>query len=201
MKLKPFEKFLLSNRIRYFIQRKFEAPRLFENVILPGNAVCLEVGTGAGVGTLLINKYLDFKKLISIDIDPGMLKTAQNMLKNPPGWAGNVDMTRIELVEKDLLEIADENNTFDAVFLFDVLHHIPEWKEGIGEIYKVLKPGGIFVFEEALISDSWYWFNDFFGHVPFSGDELMKTIEEKGFKIQRFHKPFLFPFCFVKAEK
>lgn len=35
--------------------------------------------------------------------------------------------------------------TFDVVYSFGVLHHIPAVDEAVSEIYRVLKPGGVFV--------------------------------------------------------
>lgn len=71
--------------------------------------------------------------------------------------------TRSEAVEKgkkkyheiaDMLFVVDEtlksipNDTFDVVTMFDVIEHIPHVDEYLeNEIYRVLKPDGIFVFQ------------------------------------------------------
>jgi len=39
------------------------------------------------------------------------------------------------------------DNHFDAVVCADVLEHIPNWTEAIAEISRVLRPGGIFLFD------------------------------------------------------
>jgi SAM-dependent methyltransferase len=36
----------------------------------------------------------------------------------------------------------------DAVFNFGIIHHLEDWRRGIGEIARVLRPGGTFYFEE-----------------------------------------------------
>jgi SAM-dependent methyltransferase len=45
------------------------------------------------------------------------------------------------------IQAADES--FDAVFDFGVIHHVPAWEDAIREVRRVLEPGGIFVFEEV----------------------------------------------------
>ena len=39
-----------------------------------------------------------------------------------------------------------EDETFDAVYTFGVLHHIPDVSKAISEIHRVLKPGGKLLF-------------------------------------------------------
>ena len=41
-----------------------------------------------------------------------------------------------------------ELQSFDAVFGFGVLHHVPDWQSALGEIARVLKPGGTYFLEE-----------------------------------------------------
>jgi SAM-dependent methyltransferase len=36
----------------------------------------------------------------------------------------------------------------DVVFGFGVLHHLPDWRQGLAEISRVLKPGGVYFLEE-----------------------------------------------------
>jgi SAM-dependent methyltransferase len=42
--------------------------------------------------------------------------------------------------------------TFDAAFIFGVLHHIPEWEKALCEIAKALKSGGFLLVEEPSIT-------------------------------------------------
>ena len=43
-------------------------------------------------------------------------------------------------------------NPFDAVFGFGFLHHVPDWRQGLSEIARVLKPGGVYYIEELYPS-------------------------------------------------
>jgi ubiquinone/menaquinone biosynthesis C-methylase UbiE len=40
---------------------------------------------------------------------------------------------------------------FDAVFDFGIIHHIPNWKDCIQELKRVLKPNGEVILEELSI--------------------------------------------------
>ncbi|MFC1865769.1 class I SAM-dependent methyltransferase [Chloroflexota bacterium] len=42
----------------------------------------------------------------------------------------------------DCEQLPFEDDVFDKVFCFDVLHHLPSPKKGVSEIYRVLKAGG-----------------------------------------------------------
>jgi ubiquinone/menaquinone biosynthesis C-methylase UbiE len=43
------------------------------------------------------------------------------------------------------------DNHFDAVFDFGIIHHIPNWKDCIQELKRVLKPNGEVILEELSI--------------------------------------------------
>jgi ubiquinone/menaquinone biosynthesis C-methylase UbiE len=45
--------------------------------------------------------------------------------------------------------IAEDDESFDAVFEFAIIHHVPNWQASISEICRVLKRGGRFFFEEV----------------------------------------------------
>jgi SAM-dependent methyltransferase len=59
---------------------------------------------------------------------------------------------RILLSIADVIQIPYKNQLFDAVFIFGVLHHIPHWRGALTEISRVLKPSGMFIFEELYPS-------------------------------------------------
>ncbi len=46
-----------------------------------------------------------------------------------------------------------EDRTFDAVLALDSLYFMPNRNRLVGEIYRILKPGGVFVSAEILLSD------------------------------------------------
>jgi ubiquinone/menaquinone biosynthesis C-methylase UbiE len=56
------------------------------------------------------------------------------------GAAGGSDATSIPVGDA----------TYDAVFDFGIIHHIPHWRTALTEVQRVLKPGGRFYAEEIL---------------------------------------------------
>lgn len=59
----------------------------------------------------------------------------------------------------DAIHIDHEDNYFDCVYSFGVLHHIPEIEKCISEIKRVLKPGGTFLF---VVYNKWSAFHLFY---------------------------------------
>ena len=58
--------------------------------------------------------------------------------------------------EGDVTHLPYEADTFDAVFNFAVLHHVPDWKAGLREIARVLKVGGrLFSQDHDVANHDW----------------------------------------------
>jgi SAM-dependent methyltransferase len=96
----------------------------------------LDVGCGVG----LTSKHLapHFGRLAGIDVAPGVVDAAKQRC---PGG---------EFQLYDGRQIPYEPATFDVVFTVCVLHHVPppQWRALVGEMARVLKPGGLlYVFE------------------------------------------------------
>jgi len=49
----------------------------------------------------------------------------------------------------DATRIDAPDESFDAVFDFGAIHQIPDWPTALAEVSRVLKPGGLFFFEEV----------------------------------------------------
>jgi len=185
VKMRWLEKAALNSAVRGWLLRRYEAPRVFKDLSpIPGRTV-LEIGTGNGLGAMLISKHLAPATIVAIDLDPAMLKAARAKLSNPPAWAEGLPLGSIRLIEADASRLPFENETFDAAFLFGALHHIEPWRRVIAETYRTLKPGGVFAFEEALIGESPLAMNRYWRHVPFGLQELREALTGAGFLVER----------------
>lgn len=139
----------------------------------------LEVGCGNGVGSEAIFKFFNAKTIDAFDLDPEMVKLAQNRLYS----YGD----RINVNEGDLININSTSDYYDAVFNFTAIHHVTNWQKTIKEIYRVLKPGGRFYCEEILEKPITSRIGRrLFDHPQenrFSHIKFISTMEEYGFKI------------------
>jgi len=178
MKLSRIEFLVMNNPGRRFVQKHFEF-RIFKeflkkhNLNLAGKTI-LDAGCGSGYSTQLILKELLPAKLVAFDLMPEQINLAKKRGLNADFFVG--DMTKIELPA----------NTFDAVFVFGVLHHITDWKKALAELARVLKPEGVLLLEEVKGS-----FVEAVGHFGFEHPdegmfnwaELEDGLRIAGFKI------------------
>lgn len=103
----------------------------------------LEIGCGNGAGAKTIKKYFSPKKIIASDLDPRMISCAKRYVHD----------TSIIFEVADAAKLPYKNNSFDAVFDYLAIHHIPapEWQKSLKEIERVLKPGGlVFIWDTAI---------------------------------------------------
>jgi ubiquinone/menaquinone biosynthesis C-methylase UbiE len=142
MLLNAVETALMNNPVRAAIQRRFEAPRLLRMGGSMGGGHALEIGCGRGVGSELILGLFGADTVDAFDLDPRMAARARKRLA-PHGprarvWVG------------DASAISAPDASYDAVFDFGIIHHIPDWRSAVVEVRRVLKPGGLLYSEEVL---------------------------------------------------
>lgn len=105
----------------------------------------LEVGTGVGTDARKIIEY--GAEYMGINIDEGSTKATAK--------AFDIFRLKGKVIECSATELCFEDEYFDIVYSFGVLHHIPEAEKSISEIYRVLKPGGeliIMLYNRASIN-------------------------------------------------
>ncbi len=120
-------------------------------------AKVLEVGCGPGhLAGLLADHGLD---VTGLDLDPAMVERARaNVLRRSSSGPGRA----ASFLVGDVATLPFESGSFDLVVSTFSLHHWTDPGAGIGEIARVLRPGG-----RALIWDlGSSVFEVFHGHVP-----------------------------------
>ncbi len=115
----------------------------------------LDVATGTADVAIMTYRYLKPAKITGIDISEGMLKIGRQKL------AKALLNKHIELFEGDAEAINFEDNTFDAITVAFGVRNFANLEKGLGEMWRVLKPGGKLVVLE-FSKPKKKWFNGFY---------------------------------------
>ena len=101
-------------------------------------------------------------------------------------------------IKADITGLPFKDNEFDVIFCNHVLEHIPDDTKAIGELYRVMKPGGFGIFQVPLDMNRKKTFQDdsitdtdertrIFGqydHVRVYGMDYFDRLKSTGFKVE-----------------
>jgi len=144
MKLNWGEQLAVNNPLRPILQQ-LEIQWFRRRLPLATGGKILEVGCGRGMGARLIHKAFQPSQLHIQDLDIKMIRKAKHRYAPSEEEGVNTSVG-------DATCLSFKTDIFDAVFGFGVLHHVPDWRAALGEIVRVLKPGGIYFMEEIFPS-------------------------------------------------
>lgn len=97
------------------------------------SATCLDLGCSSGIITKAIAPL--FARTFGIDYDEVALQHIQRG-----------DDVRSSFIRADAMNIPMASDSIEAITCAQVYEHVPDDTEMVGEIYRVLKPGGIVFF-------------------------------------------------------
>jgi len=109
-----------------------------------GLGVCAEVCCGTGEAFALFEESIETG--IGVDISAAMLAKGQQSFDNPA----------LNFVQGDATRLPLSDNGFDTVVMLGGIHHVPDRKALFEQVFRVLKPGGMFLWREPL-DDFWLW--------------------------------------------
>ena len=138
----------------------------------------------------------------------------------------NLDYTTTDLespmadVKADICQLPFESNDFDVILCNHVLEHIPDDQRALKELFRVMKPGGMGIFQIPLDINRKNTFEDksitdpkkrakIFGqydHVRIYGMDYFERLESCGFKVEKvdFTKTLsdtqITKYCLIKGE-
>jgi ubiquinone/menaquinone biosynthesis C-methylase UbiE len=170
---------VVNSGVREICQKHYEfrsfKQYLKDNHIDLSNKVILDVGCGSGYSSQLIIEEFQPKELFAFDVLPEEIELAKQ--RDLPA----------NLFVGDATDILLPSEKFNAVFAFDVLHHVPEWRIALKEMNRVLQRGGALLVHEPRKKalDNLEYFLKI--HHPmesrFEWPELSKALVESGFRV------------------
>ena len=182
MLLNRLEKLTMNNPLRAWLQRSYEGPTLERLGGDTRGAQVLEIGCGRGIGTEIIFERFGASEVHAFDLDPDMVNLARDRLRR------FIEGGRLRLTVGDATTIDAPDCSYDAVFDFGILHHVPDWRAAVAEVARVLRPGGRFFFEEVTRQALDRWFYRAFVVHPtrdrFAPEDLLAELARHGIALE-----------------
>jgi len=142
MRLNRVEFALMNNAVRAAVQRRVEARRFLEMGGAMRGGKALEIGCGRGVGVEIILDLFGAERVDAFDLDYRMIDRARRRLRRRG--------EQVRLWTGSATSIAADDGSYDAVFDFGIIHHVPSWRSALAEVRRVLRAGGRFYAEEVF---------------------------------------------------
>jgi len=168
------------NRVHRLYCRSSLWRRTLEERLLPwalGGAALgddvLEIGPGPGLVTDVLRRRN--VPLTSLEIDPKLARTLR----------ARIPSDEVAVIEGDATDMPFEPDRFSAALSFTMLHHVPSpslQDRLLGEVHRVLRPGGIFVGSDSLTSRAFEWVHWFDTLVPVDPATFGARLERAGFE-------------------
>lgn len=168
----------------YDVKSDKRTKRFIESIENYKNPKVLEIGVGQG---RYIKKILRFRQdltIYGVDISSKAIKEIKKS-----GPKGNYFVAGVE-------KLPFSKNFFDVVVIADVLEHLPDPEIALSEIYRVLKPSGIFHFYVPCEGEPYTldWLlrrlniarnltQIHFGHIQYFSHKVIRKLVNKKFKI------------------
>ena len=114
---------------------------MFSKLPLSSGGTILEIGCGRGAGGKLIKQKFKPSGLYLTDLDLKMVRKARYYLNGDR-------QANFHFCLSDATYLPYGDQKFDAVFGFGFLHHVPQWRDSLAEVSRILKTGGAYYLVE-----------------------------------------------------
>jgi ubiquinone/menaquinone biosynthesis C-methylase UbiE len=162
----------------------------------------LEIGCGTGSTALLHAPYV--QRIRAIDFSANMIQIARNK-------AADQGITNVEFEQVAIADLQIPAQSLDVVLGMSILHLLEDKEAVIAQVYRLLKPGGVFVTSTTCLGDfAWYlkfampvlgWL----GMVPLlkvlTMQDLVNSFTQAGFVIDHQWHPGKGKAVFIVAQK
>jgi SAM-dependent methyltransferase len=192
--LNKIEYWAMNNPIRGYVQRHYEAPRLRRLSDTAATNI-LEIGCGQGTGDLFRPE-----RYVGVDLDPRMIQRARRRSGGLPNAT---------FLEGDVTNLDFPDGSFNLVVDFGIVHHVPNWKDALAEVHRLLEVDGEFLFEDLSV-ETWERgigipFKKIADHPydeMFRMPEFVNELEALGFDVETHeNRPFTFYHFWGRARK
>jgi SAM-dependent methyltransferase len=132
----------------------------------------VEIGPGPGLTTDLLRAELP--RLTAVELDEGLAAALQTRLSG----------TNVAVLHADATAIPVEAGRFSGAVSFTMMHHVPTVElqdEVLAEVFRVLRPGGLFVANDSVASEELAAFHDDDVYNPVDPETLTDRLTAIGY--------------------
>jgi arsenite methyltransferase len=114
---------------------------------IPRGATVVDIGCGAGMDLLLAAQAVGASgRAIGVDMTEAMADRAR-------AGARDLGLAQVEVRLGDALNLPVESSSVDVVISNGVLNLTPDKQQAFGEVWRVLKPGGEFLYGDIIVAN------------------------------------------------
>jgi ubiquinone/menaquinone biosynthesis C-methylase UbiE len=164
----------------WFVSRRELALTLLDTYAKTQNATILDVGCGTGA---VLSELESRGHAIGIDLSHDALTFSNDRGLN-------------HLVYANAEQLPFVDNLFDAVVSLDTIEHVPDHESAIAEIFRTLKPGGVFVMNVPAFNWLWGPHDIALMHQRrYTRQQVKSLLVSQGFQVEKLSYSvfFLFP--------
>lgn len=132
----------------------------------------LEIGPGPGLTTDVLRRRV--ARLTAVEVDPELAAAL----------TARMDGSNVEVVCADATDPPLPSDRFSGAICLTMLHHVPSAQQQDGlfaAVFRVLRPGGVFVGQDSLPSDELRRLHDDDTYVPVDPSTLAARLGAVGF--------------------
>lgn len=162
----------------------------------------LEFGCGTGSTALIHAPRVNH--ILATDLSAKMLEIAQ-------AKADAANVSNVTFEQTSIEDLAAPEESFDAVLGMSILHLLESKESAIAKVYRLLKPGGLFISSTVCLAETMKFFKfigpigHFLGLLPLvrvlSVAELTTSLTDAGFEIDHQWQPGKGKSVFIVAKK
>lgn len=125
--------------------------KMYERLFPQSARAILDVGCGTGFYYPLLSRHA--QSIVGVDVSKSMLQAARQLIEQRR-------LSNCSVKECSALDLSFEDDSFDVVHCWDVLHHVSDMRRTLAEVHRVLKPGGrLICIEPNLLNPSIAWYH------------------------------------------